>query len=153
MFNRQRIFGAHIDVCLACFQCISADDEPFDHAVGIAFEQTAVHERARVALVGVADDVARTNFALAQSLPLRAGREARSTAASQSSPLHAIHNLLTGKVSQHARQSAVPADLYVVADVFRIDLAVVAEQNPLLARIEGDVVFMKHPLTGGGVLI
>jgi hypothetical protein len=46
---------------------------PFQHAVGIAFHHAAVHERAGVALVGVADDVFLGAFLDAGRLPFAAG--------------------------------------------------------------------------------
>ena len=48
---------------------------PFEHAVRVAFDHRAVHERAGVALVGVADDVLLIGRLLQGDRPLRTGRE------------------------------------------------------------------------------
>ena len=56
-FDRQRVFGADIDEADCRADGVAADRHAFDHQVGVAFEQAAVHESARVAFVGVADDV------------------------------------------------------------------------------------------------
>ena len=53
----QRIFGADIDEALVGADRIGGDGHAFEHAVRIALEHAAVHERAGVAFVGVADDV------------------------------------------------------------------------------------------------
>ena len=53
----QRIFGAHVDEALVRAHRVGRDGHAFQHAVRIAFQHAAVHERAGVALVGVADDV------------------------------------------------------------------------------------------------
>ena len=53
----QRVLGAHVDQRLVGADRARGDHQPLEHAVRIAFHHAAVHERARVALVGVADDV------------------------------------------------------------------------------------------------
>ena len=55
--DRQRIFRAAVDVALACADRVGGDDHAFDHGMRIAFQHAAVHERARVAFIGVADHV------------------------------------------------------------------------------------------------
>ena len=49
--DRQRIFGAHIDVAFGCAHRIGGDHHAFEHAVRIAFEDAAIHERAGIAFV------------------------------------------------------------------------------------------------------
>ena len=56
-FDRQRIFGAAVDVALGRAHRVGGDGHALEHAVRIAFQHAAVHERAGIALVGVADDV------------------------------------------------------------------------------------------------
>ena len=55
--DRQRILGAHIDVALGRADRVGRDQHAFEHAMRIAFEHAAIHERAGIAFVGVADDV------------------------------------------------------------------------------------------------
>ena len=57
--DRQRILGADVDVAVRRADGVGADDHPLEDAVRVALEQRAVHERAGVALVGVADHVLR----------------------------------------------------------------------------------------------
>ena len=56
---------------------------PFEQAVRVALDDRAVHERAGVALVGVADQVLLVGRLLPGELPLLAGREAAAAAAAQ----------------------------------------------------------------------
>ena len=69
----QRILGAHVDVALARAHGVGGDGHAFDHAVGIAFQDAAVHERAGVALVAVADHVLHVAAGLGYHAPLQAG--------------------------------------------------------------------------------
>ena len=55
--DRQRVLGAAVDVALGGADGVRRDGHAFEDPVGVAFQDAAVHERARVALVRVADDV------------------------------------------------------------------------------------------------
>ena len=50
---------------------VAGDGHAFEHAVRVALQDAAVHERAGVALVAVADDVLRSPSALATVPHLR----------------------------------------------------------------------------------
>ena len=63
---------------------VAADQAPLDQQVRVALHQQVILERARLALVGVADDVLRLRRFLVDELPLEAGREAGAAAAAQS---------------------------------------------------------------------
>ena len=53
----QRILGAHVDVALLRAHGVGRDRHALQHAVRIAFEHAAIHERAGIAFVRVADHV------------------------------------------------------------------------------------------------
>jgi len=53
----QWVLGTAVDVCLARTHRIPTDHHPFDHRVGVALQDGAIHERSRVTFVGIADDV------------------------------------------------------------------------------------------------
>ena len=81
--DRQRVLGAHVDVALVGADRVGGDRHALEHAVRVALQHAAVHERAGVAFVGVADHVlAGSPSALATVLHL-AGREAGAAAAAQ----------------------------------------------------------------------
>ena len=70
----QRIFGADINESAIGAGRVRADDHAFEHAVRVAFDDRAVHERAGITFVGVADDVLRLGRDFRHEFPLEAGR-------------------------------------------------------------------------------
>jgi hypothetical protein len=74
--------AADVDVGDLRADGIAPDRAPFDQQVRVAFHQQVILERARLALVGVAGDVARLDL-LVHELPLHAGRKSRAAAAAQ----------------------------------------------------------------------
>ena len=52
--NGERIFGPGVDVALVRVDGAGRDDHPLENGVGVGLEHAAVHERAGVALVGIA---------------------------------------------------------------------------------------------------
>ena len=62
---------------------VGRDGHAFQHAVRIAFEHRAVHERAGIAFVGVADDVLFLLAGLGHGAPLEARGIARAAAPAQ----------------------------------------------------------------------
>ena len=85
--DRQRIFRPHVDVAHRRPDRVRRDGHPLEDAVGIAFEDAAVHERPGVAFVGVADDEFLLVLGVAGEFPLPPGGEARPAAAAQSGHL------------------------------------------------------------------
>ena len=79
----------------------AADDHAFQQRVRIAFDLVAVHVRAGVAFVRVADDVFLVGRGLAQKLPLEAGEEARAAAPAQLGGLDLLDHQLRVGVDQH----------------------------------------------------
>src|SRR5436305_710575 len=60
-----------------------------------------------------------------------------------------VDHLLRTEFAQNPRQRAVPADADVVPNLLGIDAAVIAEQVPLLAGVELDVVLVNDALAVG----
>ena len=55
--DRLGVLGADVDVAVVGADRVAGDDHALEHRVRVALQHRAVHERAGVALVGVADDV------------------------------------------------------------------------------------------------
>ena len=72
---------------------MARDEAALEDHMGIPLQQQMILERARLALVGVADDVFRLGGVLDDKLPFHAGREAGAAAAFQSGCLHQIDHL------------------------------------------------------------
>ena len=81
--DREGIFGAHVDVALIRADRIAADGHSFDQAERVALDCAAVHERAGVALVGIADHIALLGRELDALPPLEARRIPAAAAAPQ----------------------------------------------------------------------
>ena len=79
----QRIFGANVDQRLVGANRARRDHQAFNHAVRIAFHHGAVHERAGVAFVAVADDILLGRILNARRFPLASGRESAAATAAQ----------------------------------------------------------------------
>jgi len=60
---------------------VARDHHAFDDLKGVALEDRAVHERAGVAFIAIADDVFDLGFLVGRELPFLAGREARAATA------------------------------------------------------------------------
>ena len=103
--DRQRVLGAAVDVAPLRADGVAGDDHAFDERMRIAFERRAVHERAGVALVGVADDVLRPALRLAGQLPLGAGGETAAAAAPQARSVTSSSMTSSGVISQSAFSS------------------------------------------------
>ena len=82
--HRQRILGADVNDALGGAHGIAADDHAFEQRVRIAFDLVAVHVRAGVAFVGVADQVFLVGFGLGEKVPFVAGQEPGAAAAAKS---------------------------------------------------------------------
>ncbi len=81
--DRQGILGAAVHVTLRRADGVGRDEHAFHDAERVALEHGAVHERAGVALVGVADEVLLAARLVVGDLPLLSGREAGAAAAAQ----------------------------------------------------------------------
>ena len=82
------VLGADVDVALVGADGVAGDGHGLQHGVGVALQHGAVHERAGVALVGVAADVLSARPGCrAANFHLRAGGEAGAAAAAQAGGL------------------------------------------------------------------
>ena len=79
----ERVLVAHVDEALVGADGEGGDEHALDHRVRVVLEDGAVHERAGVALVAVADDVLALAGVGAAVAPLLAGGEAGAAAAAQ----------------------------------------------------------------------
>ena len=112
--------------------------------MGVALESRAVHVRARVALVGVADHVLLALGLLLSELPLHAGREARAAAAAQARLEHLVDDLLGRHLEEHLLDRLVAVARDVVLDLLgvdhaAVDHAAVPEDDAVLLLVERDV--------------
>jgi hypothetical protein len=81
VLDRERILGPDVDVGPRGADGVAPGDDALQQPVRVGLADGAVHERARVALVGVADHVLLVARHVERHLPLLARREASAPAA------------------------------------------------------------------------
>ncbi len=133
------VFRADVDVALVRAHGVAADDHRLEDGVGIALQGRAVHVRAGVALVRVADHVLLSLGLLGGRLPLDAGGEPGAAAAAEARLLHLGDNLLGRHLEEHLLERLVAVAGDVVLDLLRVDDAAVAEDDAELLLVERDV--------------
>ena len=73
----QRILRADINDALGGAHDVAADDHAFEQRVGIAFNFVAIHVRAGIAFIRIADDVFLIGLRFGEEFPFVAGEDIR----------------------------------------------------------------------------
>jgi len=141
----------HVDVAFVPAYREGGDEHTLDKRMGVVFEHGAVHERARVTLVTVADDVVPLARVLTAEAPLLAGGEAGTATAAEPGALDLVDDPLRIVVDEHLREGPVAATGEIVVDRGRVDEAVDVTHDARLPLVEGDVLLESHALAAGGV--
>ena len=126
------IFGADVDAPFVCADGIAADGHGFEHGMWVAFEDGAVHERAWVPFVGVADDIFHVGVIAGSDLPFLPGWEAGAAAAAQSGIKHFLDDVGWCHFKKALTECHVSVVGNAVVDVARINDAAVSEGNTQL---------------------
>ena len=146
----ERVLGAHVHVALVRADGEGADDHALDERVRVALEHRAVHERAGVALVRVAEDVLGVVVLLLGEAPLHPGGEAGAAAAAEAGGEDLFDDLLGRHRGEHLGEGLVAVAGDVLVDVERVDDARVAQHDLDLAVEERDVVHLRLRPVGAG---
>ena len=139
-FHRQRIFRADVNQTAFGSDGVTADRHGFEHGAGVAFHDGAVHERARVAFVGVADDVFFIGLDARCDLPLQPGRETGAAAAADAGVENFLHDVGRLHLEQGLGEGLEAFRRDVFFDVFLGDDAAVAQGDALLLLVEGHLL-------------
>ena len=134
--DRERILRADVDEALLGADRVGADRHRLDDAGGVALHDRAVHERARVAFVGVADDVLLVGLHARGDLPLEARREARAAAPADARVEHLLHDVHRLHLRERLGEALVALVGDVLLEVLRLDEAAVAQRDALLLGVE-----------------
>ena len=149
----QRILGPAVDVALVGADGARPDHHALEDGVRVALQDAPVHERARVALVGVAEDVLLVARGLGGELPLEAGGETGAPAAAQTALLDLVDDPLGGHLGEGLGEAGVAVAGYVLVDALRRDAALVAQYAQVLPGEEGDVLEQRDAGLRGGMLV
>ena len=139
----QRILRAHIDIALVAADGETRDHHALEHTVWIALHHAAVHERAGIALVGVADEMLLLPFRLPGGVPLKPGGEARSAAAAQAGIENIAADLLVRHLEQCLFKRAVAALGDILLDVLGVRRAAVFQHHTVLLFIKRDILLLR----------
>ena len=137
--DRDGILRAHVDIAVMRADGVPRDGHGLQHRVRVALEHRAVHERARVALVGVADHILFIADVLGRKLPLEPGREACAAAAAKAGALHEVDDVRRGHFREHAAQRLIPVHADILLNVLRVDDAAVAQRHAQLRLVKPGV--------------
>ena len=132
--NRQRIFRAHVNKSLVRADRVSRDGHAFEHAVRIAFQNAAVHERAGIAFVGVANDIFFRAGRFGDRAPFETGGKTRAAASAQTALHHRLDHVLRRHFMQRLVQGLVAIRRDVAFDALGIHDAAVREHDGKLFR-------------------
>ena len=119
----------------------------------VALKDRAIHKCARVAFVGIADNIFLVGLALAGNFPFQSGWEPSATTATETAFFHFFDNLGWGHFGQTFCQGSIPIARNVFFDVFRIDKPAVTQRNTQLFAVKPHVFRIGNALFGLGVHI
>ena len=127
--DRQRVLGANVNEALARPHSVGRNGHAFQHAVRIALQHAAVHERAGIALVRVADDVLLLARRLGDRAPFEAGGVSCPAAAAQSALENRIQDVFRRHLPQNVVQGLVTLRRDVSFDALRVHDAAVGQHD------------------------
>ena len=145
--HRDGILRADIEVAVVGADGVACDDHALDDRQRVSFQDGTVHERARIALVTVADDELVGTFHVLRELPLAAAREAAAAASAETGGKDFVDDLL-GAHGQSALHSLESAHSHGFLHVLGVDDAAAVQSHAALLLIEVDVVLALDLLRG-----
>ena len=125
----QRILSAYVDETFAGADCVSRDGHAFNHALRIALKNTAIHKRARIAFIAIADYILYVSRCLGNCAPLQAGGISAAAASAQTAGGDLMDDAVRCHVGKGSQQGPVAVAGDVVVDLFRIDVSGVLENH------------------------
>ena len=137
--NRDRILRADVDKAFVCADSVACDSHCLKNCVGVALKNGAVHECARVALIGVAAYVLFAGAAHGK-FPLETRGEAGAAASAEAGIEQSLNNVLAAHLRQHLCQRKVAVHGDILVYLLGVDNAAVAKRNSLLLLVERGLV-------------
>ena len=130
--HRDGILRPHIHKALGRADGVTRDRHRLDQAMGIAFQHRAIHKRAGVTLVRVADHIFLRRFVGGGQRPFASGGETAAAASAQAGIGHDLDDLLRGVFGQTFAQRLIAVVGNVFFQRFGVDHAAVAQRHPHL---------------------
>ena len=150
-FDGDRVFGTDVEVTFGRAEGIASEHHTLDDFKGVAFEDGAVHERAGVAFVAVADDVFLIGLDVSGELPLTAGGESTAATSADAGGEDLVDDFLRGHRGEGLLQGleAVVAEGFL--ELVGVDEGAAVEGDADLFLVEGDVILTGDLLVGDRV--
>ena len=127
---------------------IRGQHHAFDHAMRIGFQHGAIHERAGIAFVAVADDEFLAAGHLGHGRPLESRRVTATTASPQAADVHLAQHFGRRHLGQRGDQRPIAVGRNVLLDLLGIDDARILQHDLLLAGEERHVGRAPQSLDG-----
>ncbi len=143
-----RILRAHVYVPLLRPHRVGGNRHSLHHAVRIALEEAAIHERTGIALVGVTEYVLLLALGVVGEAPLEPGRKAGAAAPSEPRRFHRVDYLIARVLGDRFREPGITAERDVVAEAAGVHLPAVPEHHLVLAGEEVDLRFGRRGVAG-----
>ncbi len=142
--NSQRVFRANIDDSFSRAHHVSADDHALEQRVRIALDFVAIHVRAGIAFIGIADDVFLVGLGFGEKFPFIASQVASTAAAAQLCGFDLLDDVFRPTIDQHFIKGLVAANSNVFFDVVWIDEPAIAQDDFLLTLEERHIIPRRH---------
>ncbi len=127
--NGLGILGSNINVAFVRADGVAGDEHAFQNGMRVAFQNAAIHERAGISFVGIADDKLAVAWGQAGEAPLHPGGEAGSPTAPQTRVDHDTNQGVGRELLHGILDCFVAALGNIIVDRFRIDETAVAKYD------------------------
>ena len=134
--NGNGIFGTNVNITLMCAYRVCGNSHRFQNGVRIAFQNRAVHKRARISFVGVTSNVLNVAGSILGKLPFSSGGEACTATTAKTGLADNVDNFLRSHFRKYLNERLISVVSNVFVDVFRIDYAAVAQSDTRLAFVK-----------------
>ena len=143
------IFSTDINIPGIGSNRISGNGHRFQYGMRIAFQDGSIHERTRIAFIGIADDIFVAWRLICRKLPFHPGRKSATASAPQAGSLDLIDDLLRRHFRQRLAQRLIAITSDVLADFLRIDHPAIVQSDALLLSVETNLThvedfFLRH---------
>ena len=139
MLHSDRVFRPDVYKAPARTYRVGGNDHTFNHPVWVTFKQSPVHERARIALISIADEIFFIARRFSAEIPFHPCRESRSSSASKTRFDHLIYNLLRFCFSNGLYRGDISAPFDKIFNTLGVDLPAVFQHEPFLPTVKINV--------------
>ena len=116
--------------------------------MGVALKNGAIHERARISLVRIADDIFLIAGGRCAETPFHSCRETAASTPSKPGLFHLVNHRCRGHLDKTLSQSLVSVSGDVLVNIVRVDIPAVAQYDSMLFTVERNILVVTDLLSG-----